>query len=130
MRRASIHPYLIDLVEIDDHPRLVIGKCLEVHTLPCKFLESVECRVNGAWDALLQTPVDLGLTDDWQHMIDTTARGHASAVGANVWLAPSAKRFVSVDLSRPGKRIWPPGMLSLAKMEIPGQLSMEINTED
>jgi transposase len=36
----------------------------------------------GVWDALLQTLVDLGLTDDWQHMIDsTTARGHFSAAG-------------------------------------------------
>jgi transposase len=26
----------------------------------------------GVWDALLQTLVDLGLTDDWQHMIDST----------------------------------------------------------
>ncbi len=34
----------------------------------------------GVWDALLQTLVDLGLTDDWQHMIDsTTVRGHVSA---------------------------------------------------
>ncbi|MDV3480234.1 IS5 family transposase, partial [Sphingobium yanoikuyae] len=31
----------------------------------------------GVWDAMLQTLVDLGLTDDWQHMIDsTTVRGH------------------------------------------------------
>ena len=37
----------------------------------------------GVWDALLQTLVDLGLTDDWQHMIDsTTVRGHAQAAGA------------------------------------------------
>jgi transposase len=36
----------------------------------------------GVWDALLQTVVDLGLTDDWQHMIDsTTVRGHVSAAG-------------------------------------------------
>lgn len=36
----------------------------------------------GVWDALLQTLVDLGLADDWQHMIDsTTVRGHGSAVG-------------------------------------------------
>ena len=36
----------------------------------------------GVWDALLQTLVDLGLTDDWQHMIDsTTVRGHVSTVG-------------------------------------------------
>ena len=37
----------------------------------------------GIWDALLQTLVDFGLTDDWQHMIDsTTVRGHVSAAGA------------------------------------------------
>jgi transposase len=37
----------------------------------------------GVWDAMLQTLVDLGLTDDWQHMIDsTTVRGHVSAAGA------------------------------------------------
>jgi transposase len=36
----------------------------------------------GVWDALLATLVELGLTDDWQHMIDsTTVRGHVSAVG-------------------------------------------------
>ena len=36
----------------------------------------------GIWDALLQTLVDPGLTDDWQHMIDsTTVRGHVSAMG-------------------------------------------------
>src|SRR3546814_11241901 len=38
----------------------------------------------GVWDALLQTLVDLGLTDDWQHMIDSTSvRGHVSAAGGN-----------------------------------------------
>lgn len=37
----------------------------------------------GVWDALLQTLVDLGLTDDWQHMIDSTSvRGHSQAAGA------------------------------------------------
>jgi len=37
----------------------------------------------GVWDALLQTLVDLGLSDDWQHKIDSTSvRGHVSAVGA------------------------------------------------
>jgi len=29
----------------------------------------------GVWDALLQTLVDLGLADDWQHMIDSTTTG-------------------------------------------------------
>lgn len=41
------------------------------------------CLEQGVWDALLQTLVDLGLTDDWQHMIDsTTIRGHSQAAGA------------------------------------------------
>jgi hypothetical protein len=36
----------------------------------------------GVWDAMLRTLIDLGLTDDWQHMIDsTTIRGHVSAAG-------------------------------------------------
>ena len=26
----------------------------------------------GVWDGLLETLVELGLTDDWQHMIDST----------------------------------------------------------
>ncbi|SPL62387.1 Mobile element protein [Ochrobactrum soli] len=37
----------------------------------------------GVWDAMLETLVELGLTDDWQHMIDsTTVRGHSQAAGA------------------------------------------------
>lgn len=37
----------------------------------------------GVWDALLETLVELGLTDDWSHMIDsTTIRGHSQAAGA------------------------------------------------
>jgi transposase len=37
----------------------------------------------GVWDALLETLVELGLTDDWHHMIDsTTVRGHSQAAGA------------------------------------------------
>ena len=37
----------------------------------------------GVWDGLLETLVDLGLTGDWQHMIDsTTVRGHSQAAGA------------------------------------------------
>ncbi len=36
----------------------------------------------GVWDALLETLVDLGLTDDWTHMIDTTTvRAHSQATG-------------------------------------------------
>ena len=37
----------------------------------------------GVWDALPDTLVELGLTDNWQHMIDsTTVRGHSQAAGA------------------------------------------------
>ena len=37
----------------------------------------------GVWDALLETLVDLGLTDDWAHQVDsTTVRGHSQAAGA------------------------------------------------
>ena len=36
----------------------------------------------GVWGALLETLVELGLTDHWQHMIDsTTVRGHSQAAG-------------------------------------------------
>jgi transposase len=36
----------------------------------------------GVWDALLQTLVDLGLTDDLRHRTDSTSvRGHVSAAG-------------------------------------------------
>nr|WP_277395603.1 transposase [Gluconobacter kondonii] len=36
----------------------------------------------GVWDALLQTLVELGLTDDWQHMLDSTVvRAHSQATG-------------------------------------------------
>ena len=37
----------------------------------------------GVWNALLETLVELGLADDWQHMVDsTTVRGHSQAAGA------------------------------------------------
>ena len=37
----------------------------------------------GVWEAILETLVQMGLTDDWQHMIDsTTVRGHSQAAGA------------------------------------------------
>src|SRR3546814_10924787 len=39
----------------------------------------------GVWDGLLQTLVDLGLTADWQHMIDSTqVRGHVQADRSSV----------------------------------------------
>ena len=41
------------------------------------------CAEQGVWDAMLETFVELGLSDDWQHMIDpTTIRGHSQAAGA------------------------------------------------
>ena len=37
----------------------------------------------GVWDAMLDTLVELGLTNDWQHMIGSTiVRGHSQATGA------------------------------------------------
>ncbi|GBR18519.1 transposase [Asaia spathodeae NBRC 105894] len=43
----------------------------------------------GVWDALLQTLVDLGLSDDWQHMLDSTVvRAHSQATGAKGGLIP------------------------------------------
>ena len=37
----------------------------------------------GVWDALLHPLVDLGLSDDWQHMVDSTVvRAHSQATGA------------------------------------------------
>lgn len=37
----------------------------------------------GVWDAMLETLVELGLTDNWQHMADSTiVRGHSQAAGA------------------------------------------------
>lgn len=36
----------------------------------------------GVWDGLLETLVELGLTDNWAHMMDTTTvRAHAQAAG-------------------------------------------------
>ena len=36
----------------------------------------------GVWDAILTILVDFGLTDDWQHMMDsTTVRAHSQAAG-------------------------------------------------
>jgi hypothetical protein len=32
----------------------------------------------GVWDAILKTLIELGLTDNWAHMMDTTTvRAHA-----------------------------------------------------
>lgn len=73
----------------------------------------------GVWDAMLQTLVDLGLTDDWQHMIDsTTVRGHVSAGGRKRMARPVGKRFVSDVPSSLRKRIRPFDKGSLAKIEI------------
>jgi len=55
----------------------------------------------GVWDALLQTLVDLGLTDDWQHMIDsTTVRGHSQAAGAKGGLIRKALVEAAAALRR------------------------------
>lgn len=73
----------------------------------------------GVWDALLQTLVDLGLTDDWQHMIDSTSvRGHVSAAGGKRMARPVRKWQFDDGLISLQKRIRPFGSLPLAKMEI------------
>ena len=68
----------------------------------------------GVWDALLETLVELGLTDDWQHMIDsTTVRGHSQAAGAKGGLirrvlveAAAALRAKSTPGRRSGTPSW------------------------
>ncbi|MFM7349609.1 MAG: IS5 family transposase [Erythrobacter sp.] len=73
----------------------------------------------GVWDALLQTLVDLGLTDDWQHMIDSTSvRGHVSAAGGKRMARPVRKWQFDDGVISLQKRIRPFGSLPLAKMEI------------
>jgi transposase len=53
----------------------------------------------GVWDALLESLVDLGLTDNWQHMIDsTTVRGHSQAAGAKGGLIRKALVEAAADL--------------------------------
>ncbi|MBS1092992.1 IS5 family transposase [Gluconobacter sp. Dm-74] len=51
------------------------------HSVYVRFRRWAE---QGVWDALLQTLVDLGLTDNWQHiMVDSTvARAHSQATDA------------------------------------------------
>lgn len=44
---------------------------------------SMTCNIFYARDALLQTLVDLELTDNWQHRVDGTVVGaHSQAIGA------------------------------------------------
>jgi hypothetical protein len=62
----------------------------------------------GVWDALFETLVELGLTERWQHMIDsTTVRGHSQAAGTKgthkeaVW---STTRRLYDENPRPRRR--------------------------
>nr|WP_197463085.1 transposase [Gluconobacter thailandicus] len=61
------------------------GKCNSVYVWFRRWAEQ------GVWDALLETLVELGLTDDWQHMIDSTVvRGQSQAAGAKEGLIRKA----------------------------------------
>ncbi|MFT8661641.1 hypothetical protein [Zymomonas mobilis] len=41
------------------------------------------CAEQGVWDALLENLVNLGLTDDWKYIVDSTIiRAHSQAAGA------------------------------------------------
>lgn len=54
--------------------------------------------VQGVWDALLESLVELGLTDDWQHMIDsTTIPGRSKAVEDLIQLLVRNPRPMVVD---------------------------------
>jgi transposase len=70
-----------------------------LHVLRYSKWNSVHVRFRrwaeqGVWDASLQTLVDLGPNDDWQHMINsTTVRGHVSAAGGK----GGAVRMLLVD---------------------------------
>ena len=70
----------------------------------------------GVWDALQETLVELGLTDAWQPMIDSTpVRGHSQTTGARGGLT----RRLLVDhaavlrAKSMRRRLWPPSRLSL-----------------
>nr|WP_318035267.1 IS5 family transposase [Rhizobium ruizarguesonis] len=71
----------------------------------------------GVWDALLETLVELGLTDDWQHMIDsTTVRGHSQAAGAKGGLIEgfwSITRRLYDENPRPRRRSGTPSWFCL-----------------
>lgn len=54
----------------------------------------------GVWDTLLQTLVDLGLTDDWQHMLDNQSikAPHAKTRGYDAGAkVVDRKRHIAVD---------------------------------
>lgn len=61
----------------------------------CVYMRFCRWAEQRVWDALLETFVELDLSDDWQHMIDsTTVRGHSQTAGAKIWL-PHLLRFMS-----------------------------------
>ena len=60
--------------------KAAVTGCSQWNSIYVRFRRWAE---QGVWDALLETLVELGLTDHWQHMIDsTTVRGHSQAAGA------------------------------------------------
>jgi transposase len=63
--------------DLTDHEWAVIGPLLPPEHERYGKWNSVYVRFRrwaeqGGWDALLQALVELRLTDDWQHMLDST----------------------------------------------------------
>lgn len=75
-----------------------------------------QCWVEqSVWEALLETLVELGPTDDWQHMIDSTRfLGHSHAAGTEGDRSPrlwSKPRLLYVEDPRPLRRSGTPSRL-------------------
>eukprot|EP00873_Tetraselmis_striata_P031701 jgi/Tetstr1/451965/TSEL_039001.t1 len=67
----------------------------------------------GVWDALLETLVELGLTDDWQHMIDSTT---GRPIGFVLTGGEASDHKAVDDLANDGVEGSALGALALAQM--------------
>jgi hypothetical protein len=58
------------------------------------------------WDGILETLVELGLTDDWAHMMDsTTVRAHAQAAGGKAGLIGTLLVEAAAAFPLPGSHL-------------------------